>query len=106
MAQHASGTLHINDQFVALESRSLDSKKRITLGAVWFEKTARPIKSFQVYQNKDGDILLRPEISVPAREAWVYDNPQVFSKLQQGLRESAAGKGKVVKNLDAFIKKL
>jgi len=106
MKNHTIKTIHINEDFVALDSRALDSKKRITLGTIWFDKTVRPIKSFQVYQNKDGDILLRPEVSIPAREAWVYENPKVFASLRKGIQEAAAGKGKVVNNLNGFLSKL
>ncbi len=98
--------IHVNEDFIALDSRSLDSKKRITLGAVWFDKTVQPIKSFQVYQNKNGDILLRPEVSIPAREAWVYENPKVFASLRKGLQEATTGKGKIVEDLNGFLEKL
>jgi len=106
MKNAATKTIHINEDFIALDNRSLDSKKRITLGAIWFDKTVQPIKSFQVYQNKDGDILLRPEVSIPAREAWVYENPKVFASLRKGLQEAAMSKGKVVEKLDDFLEKL
>lgn len=106
MKNPATKTIHINQDFIALDHRSLDSKKRITLGTIWFDKTVQPIKSFQVYQNKDGDILLRPEVSIPAREAWVYKNPKVFASLRRGIQDAAAGKGKVVDNLKDFLDKL
>jgi hypothetical protein len=99
-------TIHIDQDFIALDNRTLDSKKRITLGTIWFDKTVQPIRSFQVYQNKDGDILLRPEVSIPAREAWVYENPKAFASLQRGIQDAAAGKGKVVDDLKSFINKL
>lgn len=106
MKNPTTKTIRINEDFIALDSRTLDSKKRITLGTIWFDKTVQPIKSFQVYQNKDGDILLRPEVSIPAREAWVYENPKVFDSLRKGIQDAAAGKGKVVENLNEFLEKL
>src|SRR5271156_5354582 len=106
MKNAATKTIHVNEEFIALDSRTLDSKKRITLGTIWFDKTVQPIKSFQVYQNKDGDILLRPEVSIPAREAWVYENPKVFDSLRKGVQDAAAGKGKIVKHLKGFLEKL
>jgi hypothetical protein len=99
-------TIHVSEDFIALDSRSLDSKKRITLGAIWFDKTVQPIKSFQVYQNKDGDILLRPEVSIPAREAWVYENPKVFASLKKGIKDIEEGKKEVIKDLGSFLDKL
>ena len=106
MQKSKTKTIHVNEDFIALDSRSLDSKKRITLGTIWFDKTVSPIKSFQVYQNKDGDILLRPEVSIPAREAWVYESPKVLASLKRGIKDVEEGRVEIVKDLDSFLDKL
>jgi len=106
MQNSKTKTIHVNEDFIALDSRSLDSKKRVTLGAVWFDKTAHPIKSFQIYQNKDGDILLRPEVLIPAREAWVYENPKILASLKRGIKDIEQGRGEVVKDVDSFLDNL
>ena len=64
-----------------------DAKGRITLG-----KLAEGVSSFRGHREKDGSIVLRPYVEIPAREAWLYKNPKALAMVDQGLRESAEGK--------------
>lgn len=64
-----------------------DSKKRIVL-----KKVRNPGKLYRVYQNEAGQILLDPLVTIPASEAWLYENKEALASVRQGLKESAEGK--------------
>jgi hypothetical protein len=64
-----------------------DSKGRIALGAL-----AKGVSSFRVHQEAGGRLVLEPYAEIPAREAWLYKNPEALAMVEQGLRESAQGK--------------
>jgi len=63
-----------------------DSKKRLSLGEALSGATA-----FNIYRNSLGQLVLDPVKAVPAHEIWLYENPQAFASIKQGLRESAEG---------------
>src|SRR5262245_7996279 len=67
-----------------------DAKKRVTLGKALsgFEEDVR----FDVYRNDSGQIVLDPQVSIPASEAWLYRNPEVLASVRRGLQEVAEGK--------------
>ena len=50
---------------------------------------------FMVYANKAGQILLSPEVPVPAREAWLYRNPEALASVRRGIVQSGRGEGRV-----------
>lgn len=67
-----------------------DAKKRVTLGKALtdFNEDVR----FDVYRNENGQIVLDPQVSIPASEAWLYRNPEALAAVRRGLQESAEGK--------------
>jgi hypothetical protein len=67
-----------------------DAKKRVTLGKALagLEEDVR----FDVYRKENGQILLDPQISVPASEAWLYRNPGALAAVRRGIQEAAEGK--------------
>ncbi len=71
-----------------------DSKGRVTLGNL-----AAGISSFKAYKDREGRIVLEPQIEVPAVEAWLWQNRTAMESVQRGLKE--AGEGKRV-NLGSF----
>ena len=95
MKNTTTNSIHVNENFTALDNRSLDSKGRITIPQDWTLKLAKRIRSFQIFQNGDGDLLLRPEVSIPAREAWIFENPKVLASLKRGIQDAKEGKGGV-----------
>ena len=102
-------TIHVDEDFINVDTRSLDSKHRITLNDKAIKNPLfknKKINSFQILVGKHGDILLRPSISIPAREAWIYENPQIIKTLRQGLKEAKEGKITKVTNLKKFLKDL
>ena len=64
-----------------------DAKGRITLGGL-----AKGVSSFRITQEKGGRLVLEPFAEIPARELWLYKNPEALAMVKQGLRESAEGK--------------
>lgn len=72
-----------------------DSKKRVALSAAILGS----LDGFRVYRNKLGQIVLDPVKTIPAHEAWLFDNPEALASVKKGLQESAEGK---LKDLGSF----
>ena len=70
-----------------------DGRGRVALG-----KALKDLRdaSFNVYLDGEGRIVLDPQVSIPASEAWLYRNKKVLSSLRRGLAEAAAGKTRVI----------
>jgi len=99
---------HTDGKFISAGTRTIDSKSRITIG----EKITKLISTqteadkFQIFFNKEGDILLRPMVSIPFREAWIYQNPQALKSIRQGLAEAKGEKTEKVEDLEEFLEDL
>ena len=65
-----------------------DAKKRIVLpkGLVGKDIT------YHIYVNEFGQIVLDPQVSIPASEAWLYRNPQALASVRRGLADAAQGR--------------
>ena len=50
-----------------------DAKGRITLG-----KLAKGISSYRIHSEEGGKIVLEPFVEIPAREHWIFQNPQAL----------------------------
>lgn len=98
-------TMEVREEFTAYGMKQLDSKDRISLGGK-LKKIIGNMDGFQVFVGKDGDILLRPSISIPANEAWIYKNPEVIGAIRKGLADVKAGRTIRVDDLESFLKKL
>ena len=64
------------------------------------------VDSYQVFIGKEGDILLRPAVSIPSNEAWAYRNPEVIGRIRRGLKDAAEGKVEKVDDLESFLRDL
>lgn len=64
-----------------------DSKRRIVLPKV----TVVEGITYHIYHNSFGQIVLDPQVSIPAYEVWLFNNPEVLATVRQGLLESAQG---------------
>jgi len=64
-----------------------DTKKRVVLPAalVWEGVT------FHIYHNSRGQILLDPQVTIPASELWVFENKDILASIDKGMAESANG---------------
>jgi hypothetical protein len=65
-----------------------DSRKRIALGRALEDLGDA---SFNVYRDAGGRIILDPQISIPASEAWLFRNRKAIDSVRRGLEESAEG---------------
>jgi hypothetical protein len=79
----------------SLKSVRPDSKGRIPLG-----RLTQGVSSFTVTIEKDR-IVLEPNVEIPAREKWLYDNKSALTKVKKGLQDSTAGR---VKSRGSFTK--
>ena len=107
-AQRKKEALEVKEMFMLVDTRPLDSKHRITVGGKLQKLIAGKmnIDSYQVFIGKEGDILLRPAVSIPSNEAWAYRNPEVIDRIRQGLKDAAEGKVEKVDDLENFLKDL
>ena len=103
-----NGTVDIHEEFIPYQTKPLDSKYRITLGNRLTRLLGRRmnVEAYQIFVGRNGDILLRPSVSIPSNEAWVYQNPEVIGKLRKGLQEAGEGKAERVADLESFLGKL
>lgn len=98
----------ISEKFTAVDIKPLDVKKRIHLGEKIHTIISRKTKldGFKIFIGDEGDILLRPVVTIPSREAWIYKDPEVLRQIRQGLSEAKQGKIEKVKDLNKFLKNL
>ena len=76
----------------------LDTRNRVCL--TQFLPKGVSVSSFKAHQ-EGNNIVLVPLVEIPASEHWIYTNPEVMTKLQQGLSDIKKGK---VKSLGSFAK--
>ena len=100
-------TIDIHEEFIPYQAKPLDSKYRITLGNRLTKLLGKRMnaQAYQIFVGRNGDISLRPSVSIPSNEAWVYQNPQVIGKLRKGLQEAREGKTERVADLESFLHK-
>ena len=98
-------TIKVQENFTSICIKTVDVKNRINLGEKVL-KTGSSTDVYEIFVGKDGDILLRPVVTIPAKEAWIYENPKVIGKIRKGLAEAKQGKVKKVKSLASFLKKV
>jgi hypothetical protein len=78
-----------NDKFHKIGANvKPDSKKRIVLSRAVMEEGV----TYHIYCNEIGQLILDPQISVPASEAWLYKNSEARQAVAVGLEEAATGK--------------
>ena len=65
-----------------------DTKKRIVLP----DALVREGIIFHIYHNSIGQIILDPQVTIPASEAWLFNNPDALSLVRQGLSDAAQGR--------------
>jgi hypothetical protein len=66
----------------------VDSRRRLSLGRLGRREDTRYIAE----EGPNGEIRLIPARTVPAREAIVWENPEILAMLRQGMEEAALGK--------------
>ncbi len=76
-----------------------DSKNRITLGK---GSGSSRTSIYKVYRNSIGQIILDPQVTIPAHEQWLFKNKQAARLVRSGLED--AKKGRFVKAREDFSK--
>jgi hypothetical protein len=65
-----------------------DAKKRIVLQKVQINEGV----SYHIYSNSLGQIVLDPQVTIPASEAWLFNNPKALASVRRGLSDAARGR--------------
>lgn len=73
-----------------------DGRRRITLGRALDDLDDA---AFNVYRDEHGRIVLDPQVSIPASEAWLYRNKKALDSIRRGLKEASEGN---TMHLDSF----
>jgi hypothetical protein len=47
---------------------------------------------YHIYSNSIGQIVLDPQVAIPASELWVFQNTEVLASIKRGLADAAKGK--------------
>ena len=81
-----------------MTTKLVDSKGRITLDKAYAGAT------MLVEDRGDGTIVLRPAVTVPAPEAWLWKNPGALAKVRAGIEEAREGRRASPPNLAAAAK--
>ena len=74
-------------QFEPVTEVEVDSRGRLSVA----KAGARPGMRYRVSYDSDGDILLTPVVSVPAREALVWESPELAASIRRGIEEAHRG---------------
>jgi len=69
----------------AVAVRKVDAKGRVTLGQEYANQQLIVVK------RAEGGLELIPATTVPAPEAWLYENPDAIRAVIEGLKQAAAG---------------
>lgn len=84
--------IKINDEFQEIDTRTIDSRNRLTIGEL-----AQGFNRVKLYKNELGEILLKPVVEIPASELWLFNNKKALEDVQKGLKDLSEGK---IKKLD------
>jgi hypothetical protein len=72
-----------------------DAKKRVVLRNITVEEGV----TYHIYKNSIGQIVLDPQVTIPASEMWLFNNKEALALVRQGLSDAAQGKVSKI-NLD------
>ncbi len=64
-----------------------DSKKRVVLPSF----LVREDIIYHIYSNSVGQIVLDPQVTIPASEAWLFEDKTALASVDKGMVEAANG---------------
>ena len=73
-----------DNHFEEIAEVKADSKNLVTIG----QKSTY----YKAYRNALGQIVLDPQVTIPAHEAWMYQDKKVFEKIKRGLNDVREGR--------------
>ena len=65
-----------------------DAKRRVVLQKIQIQEGV----SYHIYRNSIGQIVLDPQVTIPASEAWLFNNPKALASVRRGLSDAAKGR--------------
>jgi hypothetical protein len=74
-----------------------DAKRRVVLPSV----LVREDIIYHIYTNAVGQVVLDPQVTIPASEAWVFQNPEILASIKRGIKDIKNGRVSRV-NLDSL----
>ena len=74
-----------------------DAKRRVYLPKTVIKEGI----SYHIYTNKSGQIVLDPQVTISAAEAWLFNNKAALVAVDKGMKESIKGK---TKDRGSFLK--
>ena len=78
----------LKDARIIAKNVKPDSKHRVNLTKSMVSDDV----TFHVYRNIHGQIILDPQVSIPASEAWLFNNPEALESVRRGLKNASEGK--------------
>lgn len=81
----------------AADSVKPDAKRRIVLPNLIVHKGI----TYNIYYNSSGQILLDPQVTIPASELWLFRNAEALASIKRGFVDAAEGRVSQI-NLDAL----
>jgi hypothetical protein len=80
---------------------NMDNLHRVSLTRLLTKEERHLVSSFRAYKEDDGRIVLEPLIEIPAKEHWIYKNPEALASMMKGIKEVEEGK---LNDLGSFAK--
>ena len=70
------------------ESVKPDAKKRVVLPKSLVKKGI----TYHIYSNSGGQIVLDPQVTIPASEVWLFNNQDAIASVRRGLADAVDGR--------------
>jgi len=77
----------IDDEFEEIGTRTIDERKRLTLGDL-----IKDFRRVRLYRNERGQLLIQPVVEIPASELWLFENKEALEGVKRGLKDVAEGR--------------
>jgi len=61
-----------------------DTRKRVILPSALVQEGV----VFHIYHNSRGQILLDPQVTIPASELWLFENKEALASVDKGMAET------------------
>lgn len=65
-----------------------DSKNRVIIRKALMQEGI----TYHIYANSTGQIILDPQVSIPASEYWLFANQDALASVKRGLADAAQGR--------------
>ncbi len=79
--------INLKDFTRVAEGVKPDTKKRVVLPKALVKEGI----TYHVYTNSEGQIILDPQVTIPASELWLFENKDALASVDRGMAESMNG---------------